>query len=247
MEVTTMIVEYVRYRVTGSTEAFEAAYARAEASLEAHADCLQWELGRCHEDPACYILRLEWTSLDGHMQGFRKSAEFGPFLAAIKPYIDQIEEMQHYVPTKVRTRSLYTALGGAETFFRIARSMHAKMGRDELLGPRFAKAIESHVPHLGMWLCEVFGGPRLYSLTLDDIGPMLRRHAGLSISEQERARFVELAVEATTEAAPGADPGALAAVAEYFEWGSKVAVDNSEPGHVPDVSAGVPTWSWTES
>lgn len=239
-------MEYVRYRVTGPTAAFEAAYASAQQSLATSPDCLHWELAKCHEDPACYILRLEWISLDAHLGGFRKSAEFRPFFAAIKPYIDQIEEMQHYAPTKVRRRSLYDAMGGAETFFRIARGMHAKMRTDAILGPKFARAIESHVPHLAMWLCEVFGGPPLYSATLGDIGLMLRRHAGLSIVEKERTRFVELAKEAVREAAPGADPGAVAAVGEYFEWGSKIAVKNSLPDHVADPAAGVPVWTWEE-
>ena len=34
-----------------------------------------------------FILRIEWTSADGHMQGFRKSPQFPPFLAAIRPFI----------------------------------------------------------------------------------------------------------------------------------------------------------------
>lgn len=35
------------------------------------------------------------------MQGFRGSAEFRAFFAAIKPYVEQITEMRHYRQTGV--------------------------------------------------------------------------------------------------------------------------------------------------
>jgi hypothetical protein len=36
-----------------------------------------------------------------HLDGFRKSPEFGPFLKAVRPYIDFIKEMRHYELTAV--------------------------------------------------------------------------------------------------------------------------------------------------
>lgn len=47
------------------------------------------------------MLRIEWDSLEGHEQGFRRSPEFQPFLAAIRAYIPAIEEMRHYRATAV--------------------------------------------------------------------------------------------------------------------------------------------------
>jgi hypothetical protein len=38
---------------------------------------------------------------DEHLDGFRKSPEFGPFLKAVRPYIDFIKEMRHYELTAV--------------------------------------------------------------------------------------------------------------------------------------------------
>ncbi len=239
-----MIIEYVRYRVTGSTDAFEAAYASAQASLAESPNCQHWELAQCHEEPTCYILRLHWDTLDGHMVGFRKGRQFRAFFAAIKPYIDQIEEMRHYVPTKVRRRSLCEALGGPAVIFNIAHSMHMKMCADELLGPKFSHAADTHVPHLGMWLTEVFGGPALYSAVFSDISPMLRRHANQSIVDKESARFVELAMSAVSESAPQADQETTAAVQRYFQWGAGVAQENSRPDHEADPKAGVPEWDF---
>jgi quinol monooxygenase YgiN len=108
-----MIIEYIRYKLNaqpttseeggaeGVAGAFEAAYRAASPSLDASPRCLGYELSRCVEEPSRYILRIEWDSVEGHMAGFRRSPEFAPFLAAIKPYISQIEEMQHYSLTSV--------------------------------------------------------------------------------------------------------------------------------------------------
>jgi hemoglobin len=100
-----MIVEYVRYEVdAGRADAFEAAYAEAAAAMEASPHCLAYELSRCVEAPESYILRIEWDSVEGHMQGFRRGPEFAAFFAAIRPYVGDIKEMRHYERTAVLAR-----------------------------------------------------------------------------------------------------------------------------------------------
>jgi quinol monooxygenase YgiN len=104
-----MIVEYIRYKLNKLAEDshesllsnFEAAYRTASSYLDASPHCLGYELSRCVEEQDRYILRIEWDSLEGHLTGFRRAPEFAPFLAAIKPYISQIEEMQHYALTSI--------------------------------------------------------------------------------------------------------------------------------------------------
>lgn len=97
-----MIVEYIRYTLPESQAAdFEKSYAEAGRSLTASDRCLAFELSRCLDDPSSYILRIEWDSVEGHMQGFRASPEFRSFFAAIKPYVDRITEMRHYRQTSV--------------------------------------------------------------------------------------------------------------------------------------------------
>lgn len=104
-----MIVEYIRYKLhhteTASAEeasaAFEAAYRNACASLDISPHCLSYELSRCVEEADHYVLRIEWDSAEGHLSGFRRAPEFAPFLAAIRPYINQIEEMRHYAPVRI--------------------------------------------------------------------------------------------------------------------------------------------------
>jgi quinol monooxygenase YgiN len=105
-----MIVEYVRYTIPPERrEAFEQAYGDAQASLAQSPHCLAWEMARCSEDPGQYTLRIEWDSAEGHMQGFRRSAEFGAFFAAVRPYVGDIQEMRHYELTAVRGRNQATA------------------------------------------------------------------------------------------------------------------------------------------
>lgn len=98
-----MIVEYIRYEVGPEHAAtFEAAYATAQASLDASPHCLRYEVSRCVEDPGTYVVRIEWDSLEGHLRGFRTSPEFRAFFAAVRPFVDHIAEMRHYEPTAIR-------------------------------------------------------------------------------------------------------------------------------------------------
>jgi quinol monooxygenase YgiN len=92
-----MVVEYVRYHVDAARgEEFERAYAAAGRLLAASSHCLAYEVARGVEDPASYVVRIEWDSVEGHEQGFRRSPAFPEFLSAVKPFYDDIEEMRHY-------------------------------------------------------------------------------------------------------------------------------------------------------
>lgn len=100
-----MIVEYIRYTIpVERREPFESGYGDAAASLAASPHCLGYELARCADDSTQFILRIEWDSTEGHMQGFRRSPEFQSFFAAIRPFVGDITEMRHYEQTAVRSR-----------------------------------------------------------------------------------------------------------------------------------------------
>lgn len=92
-----MILEYTRYKIDETRrDGFVADYQKAIESLKASKHCLSYELTQCKEDFGLFILRLEWDSEEGHLQGFRKSAEFRSFFAHVGPYVKDIEEMRHY-------------------------------------------------------------------------------------------------------------------------------------------------------
>src|SRR5918998_2980688 len=98
-----MVVEYIRYNIPDDQQAaFEADYAEASAALVGSPHCLGYELARCVEDATQYVLRIEWDSPEGHLQGFRRSPEFATFFAAVRPFVNDIAEMRHYERTPIR-------------------------------------------------------------------------------------------------------------------------------------------------
>lgn len=101
-----MVIEYIRYRLADEKrrEAFERAYEKAQQSLRASPHCQAYELSQCQDEPVCYVLRIEWDSREGHLERFRKSAEFRDFYQAVAPYVQDIEEMRHYTVTRVKAR-----------------------------------------------------------------------------------------------------------------------------------------------
>lgn len=98
-----MIIEYIRYGLLDEPQAraFEEDYGRAAAILNTSEHCLGYELSRCVEGPLQYVLRIEWDSTQGHVEGFRRNAAFAEFLSFTKPYFAQILEMRHYDQTAV--------------------------------------------------------------------------------------------------------------------------------------------------
>jgi quinol monooxygenase YgiN len=98
-----MIIEYIRYRIDPSEEkAFLVAYETASKSLKDSPHCLGYELSQCTEARDSYMLRILWDSEEGHIKGFRKSEQFGPFFGAVQPFMKSIEEMRHYEMTPLR-------------------------------------------------------------------------------------------------------------------------------------------------
>src|SRR4029450_12818803 len=72
-----MVVEYIRYKIDPSrNDEFDQAYRRPVPLLDASPHCQRWEAARCVDDPEKQIVRIEWDSTEGHLQGFRQSADF---------------------------------------------------------------------------------------------------------------------------------------------------------------------------
>ena len=92
-----MVIEYIRYRVGSDRAAdFLDAYAVAAAVLEEDPRCLSYQVSRGHEEPDRFMIRIEWTSVADHLEGFRRSPAFRSFFAVVRPFFDDIEEMSHY-------------------------------------------------------------------------------------------------------------------------------------------------------
>jgi quinol monooxygenase YgiN len=92
-----VIVEYIRYTVPADqATAFEQAYDEAGTYLLASPNCLGYDVARCTDEPTSYIVRIHWDSATGHIDGFRRSQQFPPFFALVKPFFSAIAEMRHY-------------------------------------------------------------------------------------------------------------------------------------------------------
>lgn len=247
---TTQTVEYIRYRIPEDRSAeFLAAYTRAASRLAAAPQCVDYELARCEEDFEHYILRITWTSTKDHLEGFRRSELFPEFLAEIRPYIENIDEMRHYTPTAVRGRgssvpTLYDWAGGEEGFSRLTSVFYDKVLKDDLLAPLFADMGPDHPAHVALWLGEVFGGPASYSLTQGGHGHMVAKHLGRNITEPQRRRWVNLIQDAADEAGLPTDAEFRSAFLAYIEWGTRLAVYFSGPDAKPPAEQPVPTWGW---
>jgi hemoglobin len=76
---------------------------------------------------------------------------------------------------------------------------------------------------------------------------MLEHHRDLAITPEERFRFVSLMSLAADDARLPDDPEFRSALLAYVEWGSRLALHNSQPGAGVVERAPVPRWGWGEA
>ena len=97
---------------------------------------------------------------------------------------------------------------------------------DPLLQPLFGEGQAQHVEHLTMFTAETFGGPDRFTRELG-FQHLIDVHRGLAITERQRERFVELYMAALDAAGMPDDEPFRAAVREHVEFGTRVAMQNS--------------------
>jgi truncated hemoglobin YjbI len=115
---------------------------------------------------------------------------------------------------------------------------------EPLLAPLFANMSPDHPERVAAWLGEVFGGPPAYSSTYGGYTRMISQHLGKALSEEQRARWVQLLCRSADDAKLPDDPEFRAAFAAYLEWGSRLAKENSTPGAHPPPKMPMPRWWW---
>ena len=95
-----------------------------------------------------------------------------------------------------------------------------------------------------LWWSEVMGGPARYTAERGGYEHMLHKHRELAITPEQRLRFVTLLSRAADDAELPADPELRAALIGYAEWGTRLAMHNSQPGAEVAEHAPVPRWGW---
>jgi hemoglobin len=75
----------------------------------------------------------------------------------------------------------------------------------------------------------------------------MRHHLDRRIRPEQRTRWVALLAESADEVGLPDDPEFRSAFVAYLEWGSRIALANSQPGATPPPRAPVPHWGWGEA
>jgi hemoglobin len=143
--------------------------------------------------------------------------------------------------------TLYTWWGGSEAIERLIGLFYARVREDPLLAPVFANMSPDHVAHVSAFIAEVFGGPKQYSTQLGGHANMIRHHLGRHLREEQRKRWVGLLLECADEIGTPSDPEFRSALVGYLEWGSRLAVINSQPGASANDGVPMPVWGWGET
>lgn len=85
--------------------------------------------------------------------------------------------------------TIYEAVGGESTFFRLAEAFYAGVADDPILRPLYPEDLTASKRHLALFLIQYFGGPNTY---LRERGhPRLRaRHLPFAINQTARDAWV---------------------------------------------------------
>jgi truncated hemoglobin YjbI len=141
--------------------------------------------------------------------------------------------------------TLFEWAGGAPALLRLTKIFYEKyVPEDPLLGPLFANMAPDHPERVAAWLGEVFGGPKAYTDLYGGYERMVSRHLERALREEQRARWVQLLCKSADDAGLPTDPEWRAAFVSYLEWGSRIALENSQPEAHPPPQMPVPRWWW---
>ena len=142
--------------------------------------------------------------------------------------------------------TLYDWLGGIDALNRLTTRFYEHVNDDPLLAPVFAHMDAGHAGHVAAFLAEVLGGPAAYSQEHGGHPHMIRQHLSRHLTQEKRRRWVALLLETADELGMPDDPEFRSALVGYLEWGSRLAVINSQDGAQVDQDAPMPKWGWGE-
>jgi hemoglobin len=144
--------------------------------------------------------------------------------------------------------TLFEWAAGPEAFERLIGAFYDRVEADDLLSPLFGGSVGAeHRHNVTTWWCEVFGGPAGYTERVGGYEHMLAKHRGLGITPEQRLRFASLMSLAADDAGLPDDPEFRSAFMAYVEWGTRLALHNSQPGAAVAAHAPVPRWGWGEA
>ena len=141
--------------------------------------------------------------------------------------------------------TLYEWAGGMAAFEKLTDVFYKKVLQDELLEPIFKHMDAKHQLHVAHFIAEVFGGPKMYSSNEGSHFKMIQKHLFRQLTEPHRKQWVKLLIEAADEIEVPDDPEFRSAFVAYIEWGTRIAVLNSNAtGFVMNENEPMPKWNW---
>ena len=144
--------------------------------------------------------------------------------------------------------TLFEWAGGRASFDHMINAFYDRVEHDDLLSPLFPGGVhEEHRQNVTTWWCEVFGGPAEYSSQLGGYERMIEKHRQLGITDEQRFRFASLMSLAADDAEMPSDPEFRSALVAYLEWGTRLALANSQTDAEVMEHAPVPRWGWGEA
>jgi len=148
-----------------------------------------------------------------------------PFCSGMHWYVNFTDP----APDPDRTPTMFEWAGGLNGLERMTRLFYEKhVPADPLLAPLFANMSADHPQRVAKWLGEVFGGPTCYSDEYGGYPRMISQHVGKCLTDEQRARWVTLLMLSGAEAGLPNDAEFRSAFGSYIEWGSRLAVENSQ-------------------
>lgn len=143
--------------------------------------------------------------------------------------------------------SLYTWAGGKDKIDSIINLFYSKVLKDDLLKNIFKHMSDKHQQHVSDFLQEVLGGPKSYTSSGGTHYGMIIKHLGKYLTEAHRKRFMSLLIESGDELGLADDPEFRSAFVGYLEWGTRLAVINSNETTIEmDENEPMPKWGWGE-
>jgi hemoglobin len=142
--------------------------------------------------------------------------------------------------------SLYDWIGGANALHRLTDEFYKRVKTDDMLSAVFQHMDEHHPSHVADFIGEVFGGPKSYSEKHGGHPAMIRHHLNKHLTEAQRRRWMALLQDCYTDLGLPHDPEFASALVAYLEWGSRLAVMNSQAGAQVEENVPMPKWGWGE-
>jgi CDGSH-type Zn-finger protein/truncated hemoglobin YjbI len=188
------------------------------------------------------VVRNKGASLEHYALCRCGQSQNKPFCSGMHWYVD----FHDPVPDPERPPTMFEWAGGLPALTRMTRLFYEKhVPQDPLLAPLFADMSADHPERVAAWLGEVFGGPPAYSSRYGGYARMLSQHVGKNLQEQWRERWVRLLLLSAREAGLPNDAEFRSAFQSYIEWGSRLAVENSQTDAAPPPRMPMPHWDWS--